>query len=89
MAEGQVHDAVKNFILTEFLPGEDPARLTPTTPLMSDGILDSIATLKLIVFLEEQFDIEVDAHEADEEHLNTLLAISALVESKRKVSPAG
>jgi acyl carrier protein len=87
--EGQVLDVVKNFILSEFLPGEDPGRLTATTPLMSDGILDSIATLKLIVFLEEQFDIEVEAHEADEEHLNTLHAISALVQAKRKVAPTG
>ncbi len=76
-------DSVKGFILEAFLPGEDPAKLTPTTPLMSAGILDSIATLKLIMFLEEHFDIQIEAHEADEEHLNTLSAICALVEAKK------
>ena len=75
--------AVKQFILDGFLPGEDAANLTPTTPLMSSGILDSISTLKLIMFLEEQFGIQVEAHEADEEHLNTLDAICRLIESKR------
>jgi len=39
-------ETVRKFILAEFLPGEDPSRLTPTTPLMSSGVLDSIATLK-------------------------------------------
>ena len=78
-----VIDVVKSFILDTFLPGEDPAKLTPATPLMSAGILDSIATLKLVMFLEEHFNIEVEAHEVDEEHLNTLDAICALVESKK------
>jgi acyl carrier protein len=70
-------------VLDEFLPGEDPTSLTATTPLMSTGILDSLATLKLITFLEQEFDIQVKAHEADEEHLNTLQTITALVDSKR------
>jgi acyl carrier protein len=81
--ENPVMNAVKNFILETFLPGEDPGKLTPTTPLITAGILDSIATLKLIMFLEEKFNIEVKAHEADEEHLNTLQAICELVEAKR------
>src|SRR5688572_3725248 len=81
--ESPVMDAIKSFILDEFLPGEDPTQLTPTTPLMSSGILDSLATLKLITFLEQEFDIPVKAHEADEEHFNTLTAICKLVESKQ------
>lgn len=81
--ENSVMIAVKSFILKEFLEGEDPSKLTATTPLMTTGILDSIATLKLIMFLEEEFGVQVDAHEADEEHLNTLEAICVLVDSKR------
>ncbi len=48
---------IKDFILSEFLPGEDPDELTDGTPLISGGILDSIATLKLVMFLEEKFGI--------------------------------
>ena len=77
-------DTVKRFILAEFLPGEDPGNLTPITPLMSAGILDSLATLKLITFLEQEFNVQIEAHEADEEHFNTLESICALVDSKRK-----
>ena len=49
--------AVKGFILDEFLPGEPAENLTGNTPLISGGILDSIATLKLVMFLEEKFGI--------------------------------
>lgn len=82
----EMQQAVKDFILAEFLPGEDPDELTPQTELVSSGILDSVATLRLVTFLEERFGIQVEAHEADEEHLNTLVSIAELVASKPKLS---
>ena len=77
-----VEQSVKSYILNEFLPGEDPAALTDSTALITTGILDSIATLKLVGFLEQQFSITIDAHEADPEHLDTIERISQLVKSK-------
>ena len=74
---------VKEYILKEFLPGEDPAELTETTPLISGGILDSIATLKLVSFIEERYDITLAAHEADVEHLDSINAITKLILSKK------
>jgi acyl carrier protein len=76
-------DAVKQFILREFLPEEDPSELQDTTPLITAGILDSIATLKLVACLEERFGIQIAAHEASVEHLNTIADITALVQAKR------
>jgi acyl carrier protein len=78
-----IEGTIKSFILDEFLPGEDPAQLTPSTPLVSSGILDSLATLKLVAFLEQEFSISIGAHEADSENLETLERIAALVRSKR------
>jgi acyl carrier protein len=76
-------DAVRTFILDEFLPGEDPSQLTETTPLISGGILDSLATIKLVTFLEERFKITIQAHEADADHMDTLADIAKLVASKQ------
>jgi len=73
---------IKDFIMSEFLPGEDPNELTDTTPLISGGILDSIATLKLVLFMEEQFGITFEAHEVSKELLDTLADIARLVASK-------
>jgi acyl carrier protein len=79
-----IKQTIKEYILKEFLPGERPDALTDDTPLISGGILDSIATLKLVAFLEERFDIRLEAHEASVEHMNTLDEIVALVASKKK-----
>jgi acyl carrier protein len=78
-----IQDTVKAFILREFLDGEDPSALGADTPLFTTGILDSIATLKLVAYLEKEFDITIEAHEADAQNLDTLDAIARLVASKR------
>jgi len=73
---------VRDYILREFLPGENPAVLTDLTPLVTGGILNSLAILKLVDFLEEKFGIEIEAHETDLEHFNTITNIAALVHTK-------
>jgi acyl carrier protein len=50
--------------------------------LVSAGILDSIATLRLVEFLERTFSIEMAAHETDAEHLDTIERIASLVRTK-------
>ena len=79
----EIAKVVHSYILTEFLPGEDPAELTEGTPLITGGILDSITTLKLVVFLEERFGITVEAHEAGVEHLDSIGQITRLVVEKK------
>ena len=79
----EVKEVVKEYILQEFLPGENPAALTDSTPLITGGILDSLATLKLVVFLEERFKIQIQAHETMPDYLDTVADIAQLVNSKQ------
>ena len=65
----EIRDAVHDYILREFLPGEQPDNLTDDTPLITGGILDSISTLKLVTYLEERFGITVEAYEAGVDNL--------------------
>lgn len=77
-----IKEGVKEFILQEFLQNEDADQLTDDTPLIAGGILDSLATLKLVSFLEESYGISVAPHETDEENFGTISDIERLVESK-------
>lgn len=77
-----IKEGVKEFILQEFLQNEDPDQLTDTTPLIAGGVLDSLATLKLVSFLEESYGINVAPHETDEENFGTIADIENLVQSK-------
>jgi acyl carrier protein len=78
-----INEVVKEYILNEFLPGADPSELTDTTPLIRGNIIDSLAMLKLVAFLEERFGITIQPHEASVDYMDTTKAISELVQSKK------
>jgi acyl carrier protein len=79
----EIGAAVHDYILRQFLPGEDPNELTPDTPLITGGILDSISTLKLVAFLEDHFGVTIEAHEAGVDNLDSVGQISRLIAEKR------
>lgn len=78
-----VKETVRQFILTNYLQGESPSNLTDDTPLRTSGVLDSMATLGLVTFVEEQFGVELEAHETGIESFDTIEAIAGLVDRKR------
>ena len=78
-----IKDTIRNYILTEYLPGESPANLRDDTPLRTSGILDSMATLNLVSFLETTFGVSIDAHETGIENFDRIEDIVALVARKR------
>ena len=79
----EIVGAIHRLILDKFLANENPEDLTLETPLITGGILDSISTLKLINFLENQFDITIEAHEAGIDHLDSIERIARLVALKK------
>jgi acyl carrier protein len=82
----EITKVVHEFILREFLPGEDPNELSDHTPLITGGILDSITTLKMVTFLEDQFGIMIEAHEAGVDNLDSIDQIAALVAKKKNAA---
>ena len=77
-----IKQEIKDFILAEFLPGESPDDLTDSTPLISGGVLDSIATLKLVMHVEDKYGVGFEPHEVDKENLDTLDLIARLIRTK-------
>lgn len=53
------------------------------------GVLDSVATIKLIMSLEEAFDITVEEKEISPKNFQTIAALARFVESKLMVPLAG
>ena len=80
----EIKETVRQFILANFLQGEDPSNLTDDTELKESGILDSLSTLKLVSFIEDTFKVEFEANDLDAGNLASLASIERLVRSKLK-----
>ncbi len=77
---------IRRYILEEIMHSRRPEDLTDDMPLVRSGILDSIATLELITFLETELKIEFLPHELTRDHLETVTRIHAAV--TKKLEPA-
>ena len=72
-----VADKITGFIKEEVVLDDD-ASLHNEAPLL-EGILDSMALMQLVAFLEEEFDIEIDDTEVTAENFRTIADIERLV----------
>lgn len=78
----KIKTTIKDYLIREFLPGEDPDDLTDTTPLVTSGILDSISTFKLVSFLQSTYAVKLNANEIAHQ-LNTINEIADIVQAKQ------
>lgn len=80
--EPEIKETVKEYILREFLPGEDASELDDSVLLITNGILDSVSVVKMVGFLEENYGIQFEPYEMGADYLNTLPEIASIVHSK-------
>jgi acyl carrier protein len=78
-----IKQAVREYILEEFLPGEPADSISDDTELAAEGILSSIDTLKLITHLEDTYHISIDTHEVVNGPLKSVETIATLVVEKQ------
>lgn len=53
--------------------------LGPNDGLLSTGLLDSLAIVKLLSYLEDEFDVEIDDADFDPENFETIGSIAKLI----------
>lgn len=76
---------IEHFVLNNLLIGNNKTKIDPDESLIADGIIDSLALLQLIAFIEEQFAITVEDDEVVPENFQTINMMSSLVERKLQI----
>jgi acyl carrier protein len=77
-----IKETVEKFVVEELMVSPPGTSLDPDTSLVSSGVIDSLAILRLITFLEEKFGIAVEDEEVVPENFETINVIKAFVEDK-------
>jgi acyl carrier protein len=73
---------LNDFIVSEFLHDE-PRDIAVNDNLIEDGVIDSLAILILIKFIEDRFSVSVDAEDIVLDNFESVEAISRLIDTKR------
>ncbi|MFN3341362.1 MAG: acyl carrier protein [Flavobacteriales bacterium] len=79
-----IHEKVKDLLISSFLGEENRSELAYDTPLISSGIMDSITTLKVISDIERAFNIHFAPSEVDRENLDSIDRIAKFINEKLK-----
>jgi acyl carrier protein len=80
----EIRDSIRNFLKENLAEAFTSGSINDQSPLISSRLVDSIVALKLVTFLEESFSIEFEAHEVDQENLDSIEIIARFVQSKMK-----
>jgi|TARA_R110000737_G_scaffold327397_1_gene341644 acyl carrier protein len=81
MIKSDIEDKLRSYLLEIFFSG-DSESLTNETQLLTTGIIDSISALEMVDFIEENFKIEFEAHEVDQDNLNSINALTNFILQK-------
>jgi acyl carrier protein len=72
--------AVKEYIIAEFIPDLQVAQLDDDYDLIAGGVIDSINLLRVITWLGSRFDIPIDEVEISEKNFASVTAICEFVD---------
>ena len=73
-------DAIKDFIVAEFLSDVTVDQLDSDYDLLASGVIDSLRLLRLVTWLETRFSLPMDDIEIAPDNFRTVTEIVKLVE---------
>jgi acyl carrier protein len=82
----EIQRDIKRFIQEELK--RDAEAVSDTDSLLEAGVLDSVAVLQLVAFVERQYGIVVTDDEMMPEHFETVAAIAAFVQRRQGTARA-
>jgi acyl carrier protein len=74
---------IERFVVDELMMANSQTKIDHDQSLVSNGVIDSLAILRLIAFVEEKFGIKVEDEELVPENFETINIIKHFVESRR------
>ena len=76
--------AIERYILDEIMIGSEQTSIEPDQSLLDSGILDSLALLRLMGFIEDHYNITVEDGEVTPDNFESIESINTFIEQKRQ-----
>jgi acyl carrier protein len=73
---------IREHILNQYLKDQIPESFDDDYNLIDDGILDSLAIINLVAYLEKQYQIEFGDYDIVPEHFSSVNALAKFVQHK-------
>lgn len=74
---------IRDYVTSELLYDRDASALTDDDSLLGPGLLDSVAILRLVSWLEEEFGVSIPDEEVVPDHIETVRRLADLVRRRQ------
>lgn len=79
----KLRSEVREFIIENFLYGQDDNQLGDDVSFLEKGIMDSTGVLEMVSFVEEKYGISVEDEELIPENFDSLNRLSEFITKKK------
>jgi acyl carrier protein len=86
MEQQTIEQDIRQFVIANFLFGEDNGSLKPDESFLETGIIDSTGVLELVAFLESTYGFRVKDNELTPDNLDSLDKVAAFVRRKQQAA---
>lgn len=77
-----LNDEMSQYVITQLFKGQIPQDFSDEYDLIDQGILDSVATMSLVTYIEKTYQIEFGEDEIVPEHLKSVKALANFIDRK-------
>ncbi len=86
MEQQTIERDIRQFVIANFLFGEDNGSLKADESFLETGIIDSTGVLELVAFLESTYGFRVRDNELTPDNLDSLDKVAAFVRRKQQAA---
>ena len=77
-----IYESLSAYIATQVLK-QPERRIGPNEALISSGLIDSFSLVDLALYVEDNFNVQIDDTELNAETFDTLEQLTALIDERR------
>ncbi|MEI8306836.1 MAG: acyl carrier protein [Chloroflexales bacterium] len=78
----EIKDRIREFIVANCLFGDTSTELNDDTALLDTGIIDSTGVIELVLFISEEFGLEIPAEDMLPNNFNSINRLSDYVQQR-------
>jgi acyl carrier protein len=79
----QLETAIRDFIATRLLYSSEGFNYADDTPLLREGIIDSLGVVELVEFVQTRFCVKVEQQDVRPDNFDSVSKLAAFVRRKR------
>ena len=82
----KIEQEIRQFLVENFLFGDDATALGGDVSFLDEGIIDSTGVLELVAFVESTYEIDIKDTELIPENLDTINSLVRFIQQKENVT---